>query len=246
MAEPDPNPTPSTFPMTSWGLIRASQQPAAPAYRQGLERLFRTYWGPVHNFIRRCWGTNPTEADDLTQEYFLAFMEGDFLQGVSAEKGRFRAYVRVTLKHFLLDRKRHAAAQKRSPEGRLLSMDALRQDGSFPDVPDPEGKNPEDLLDADWRCAAIWAALRRLEVEAREGGREWAYACFFARDIRPPEGGPPSREDLAREAGKAVHDVANALHWARQRYKELLIGEVRDSVVDPSDLDVEMRELFGL
>ncbi|MEK7867650.1 MAG: sigma factor [Planctomycetota bacterium] len=246
MADADPDRTPTTFPVTSWGLIRAGQATETLAYRQGLEGLFRTYWGPVHNYIRRCWGADAVEADDLTQEYFLAFLEGDLLKGVSAEKGRFRAWVRVTLKHFLLDRKRNARALKRSPGGRILSMEALRKDGSFPDVPDPAGKDPDELLDADWRCAAIWAALRRLEAEARDEGREWAYACFVTRDIRPPEGGPPNREELARQAGKAVHDVANALHWARQRYKALLIEEVRDSVVDPSDLDTEMRELFGL
>ncbi len=233
----------SQFPSTQWSALHHGRNAAPLERRESLDRLFRRYWGPVYNYVLRQWGSSQEEAKDLTQEYFLAFYEKDFLAGVSAEKGRFRAFVRASLRNFLLAHRRDANAKKRSPEGGIVSIDALPP-GVSP--ADPSQRSPEEALDDDWRSAVVDGALERLRAEAVERGKEWSYDCFLLRDVRPPDGGPPTYEALAERTGRAVHDVTNALHWARLRFRELMIDEVRDSVSSPADLEAELRDLFGI
>lgn len=233
----------SRFPSTRWSAIHSGQGAAPLDRRDSLERLFRRYWGPVYNYVLRQWGSSHEEAKDLTQEYFLAFYEKDFLAGVSEAKGRFRAFIRASLRNFLLAHRRDAHAKKRSPEGGVVSIDALPPGVSPADT---SQRSPDEMLDDDWRSAVVDGALERLRVEAVERDKAWAYECFVRRDVRPPEGGVPTYEALAQETGRAVHDITNALHWARQRFREFMIDEVRDSVSSPEDLEVELRELFGI
>ncbi|MEK7865784.1 MAG: sigma-70 family RNA polymerase sigma factor [Planctomycetota bacterium] len=243
MAAPWTEGAESQFPSTRWSAIRHGRDAGPLDRRDSLERLFRRYWGPVFNYVLRQWGSNHEEAKDLTQEYFLAFYEKDFLAGVSEAKGRFRAFIRASLRNFLLAHRRDAHAKKRSPEGGVVSIDALPPGVSPADT---SQRSPDEQLDEDWRSAVVDGALERLRAEAVGHGKEWAYDCFVRRDVRPPEEGTPTYEALAQQAGRAVHDVTNALHWARQRFRELMIDEVRDSVSSPEDLEVELRELFGI
>ena len=62
------------FATTHWSTILAAKDLAVPGAHDALERLCRTYWYPLYVFVRRK-GHGPPEAEDLTQDFFVRFLE---------------------------------------------------------------------------------------------------------------------------------------------------------------------------
>ena len=87
------------FTTTHWSVVLAAGQLDAPRAGEALEQLCRAYWYPLYAFVRR-QGQTPEDAQDLTQGFFTHLLRKDFLSGVGPEKGRFRSFLLVCLKHF--------------------------------------------------------------------------------------------------------------------------------------------------
>jgi len=100
------------FQPTLWTMILRARDPGSPERRQALDQLIQAYWKPVYFFIRRK-GRDVETAKDLTQSFFTAFVEKDFLKNVSPEKGRFRSFVLASLTYFLSDEYDRSRALKR-------------------------------------------------------------------------------------------------------------------------------------
>src|SRR5436309_7586188 len=112
------------FATTHWSVVLAAQG-SSPAVEQALEKLCRTYWWPLYEFVRR-QGYNPEEAQDLTQGFFARLLERRDLDAVRREKGRLRSYLLASLKHFLADEWRHAMAVNRGKEQWMIPLEKLR------------------------------------------------------------------------------------------------------------------------
>lgn len=237
---------PGPFPTTCWTVIRAGQDRDSPRYQASLETLYRRYWGPVYLHIRRHWSADVEDAKDLTQAFFVSFLEGDLLRSVDADRGRFRSFVCAALRHFLLNQKRAAAAGRRRPPGGLLSLDALAGDDSRFDVPDGSSADADEAFRQDWKRAVLETALEDLRAQARARGREVAVDLLVRYDLDRKPGERLTYQDLARDTGLTVHQVTNGLHWARQELRAAVRRELREQVASPEDLQAEARELFGL
>jgi len=66
------------FATTHWSVVLVAGQDSSPKARQALERLCSSYWYPLYAFVRR-EGYPPSDAQDLTQEFFARLVEDDFL-----------------------------------------------------------------------------------------------------------------------------------------------------------------------
>ncbi len=100
-------------PATHWSVVLEARNSFSPAAMQALDQLCRTYWYPIYAYIRRR-GYKPEEAEDLTQNFFLHLLEQDALKAVDQAKGRFRAFLLVALKNFLINQwNRSAEAGRR-------------------------------------------------------------------------------------------------------------------------------------
>src|SRR5262245_37273445 len=97
------------FTTTHWSVVLEARDGDSPGAAAALERLCQTYWRPLYAFIRR-EGYDATEAQDLTQEFFLRLLSRDFLQHLRHQQGRFRSFLLTFLKHFLLDHREKAGA----------------------------------------------------------------------------------------------------------------------------------------
>lgn len=236
---------PQPFPPTSWTLIRVAQDPAAPAFRSGLDSLVGKYWGPVYLCVRRHWARDTEEAKDLTQAFFLAFLEKGFLTGVQSDKGRFRNFVCVALRHFLLKQKKHAKAQKRAPRSGLLSLDAAWESGRFPEPAAPPPPDTEEQFREDWKRAVLDAAMAQLRKKAEEVGKLPCVEMLLQYDLGPERVERPTYQSLASAFGLTVFQVTNGLHWARKELRSFVIQEVRDQVASDEDLRDEVRDLLG-
>ena len=231
------------FPEPSWSLIDRCQELDSSGVRSSLDVLFRKYWNPIYSYIYRNWTRNADEAKDLTQGFFLAFLERDFLASVQADRGRFRSFVLAALRNFLLNHKRAARARKRSPEGGLVSLEAAGGDAAARPIPD--AAQGEDPFDQDWKKAVLETVLAELRRHAAAKGRDLLVDLLVARDLEPPPEGKPSYEALAASRGLTVHQVRNGLHWVRGEFMAILRREIEEQVAFAEDYDREVAALFG-
>ncbi len=95
----DPAKGDAAFRTTDWSIVLDAGTDGARK-RRALERLCRTYWQPVYGFIRLL-GNEPEHAKDLAQAFFAHLLETDFFATADPDRGRFRAYLRQTCRHFL-------------------------------------------------------------------------------------------------------------------------------------------------
>jgi len=99
---------PGVFTTTRWSLIlsRADSKSAEKDTRAALAELCRIYWRPIFAFVSRR-GYSAADAEDLTQNFFVMILEGDWLQNADPRRGRLRSLLLKSLQNFL-----NAAADK--------------------------------------------------------------------------------------------------------------------------------------
>src|SRR5688572_16280693 len=100
------------FQSTHWTVVLAAGRTHTPESAVALEKLCATYWFPLYAYVRRR-GHSQEDAEDLTQAFFAAFLARNFLEQVSAERGRFRAFLLASMKHFLANEADRSNRQKR-------------------------------------------------------------------------------------------------------------------------------------
>ena len=93
-----------------------------PQADHALEQLCHTYWYPLYAYVRRR-GHEKADAEDLVQAFFTRFLAKNYLEGLSAERGRFRAFLLASLKHFLANEWDKSQRQKRGGGATHLSLD---------------------------------------------------------------------------------------------------------------------------
>src|SRR5438552_4149470 len=90
------------FPTTAWGFIQSIKDCADVDYLPALNPFLAAYWKPVFCFLR-ARGYRLHEAEDLTQAFFLRFLERDWILKVDPQKGRFRTFLLTLLVRFVAD-----------------------------------------------------------------------------------------------------------------------------------------------
>ena len=59
----------------------------------------------------------------MTQAYFTELLEKDYLEDVEPSLGRFRAFLKVSVKHFLSKERDKANALKQGGQLKIISLD---------------------------------------------------------------------------------------------------------------------------
>ncbi|MBI2900970.1 MAG: sigma-70 family RNA polymerase sigma factor [Planctomycetes bacterium] len=228
-----------SFPRTRWTLLRSAADPEAPDYRASIEGLAATYWRPVYAHFRRKWGKTNEDAKDMTQEFFAALCEKDFLDGLSPDQGRFRSYIMAALDNFVRRRHRDDGRLKRGGGAPRLSIECA---GIF----EPSGgDSPDRAFLRDWARSVLDESLEELEARYQDRGMEKAFRLFRLHDVEPEAGADLSYAALAERLGTTVTDVTNLLYRVRKELREAVLRRVRDTVTSEEEAEEEMRELFG-
>lgn len=220
----------SKFQTTRWSLIAAAQGSPAQA-RAALEQLCRAYRPPVLAYVRRN-GYPRAEAEDLTQAFFLRFLERGWYVEADPCRGRFRTLLLVVLRNFLHDQHAQACTLKR---GALRRVDPAAIDAVAAD------ESPEQAFTRAWLGTVLAHALRRLE-------REWDHAGKRARfeQLAPllvEHADPSELRQLAAATGLRSNTIAVQAHRMRQRLRQLVRLEVMQTVGSTEALEQELAEL---
>jgi RNA polymerase sigma factor (sigma-70 family) len=229
------------FAPTRWSVVlSAAGDPAGSEARRALSELCGAYWFPLYAFVRR-QGCGAVEAEDLTQEFFARLLEKNYLAAVDPAKGRFRSFLLVAMRHFLLNEWAKARAVKRGGGRRLLALDALDAEARYAAEP-PDDLTPERLYERRWALAVLEGVLDRLRTEYSRAGKadlfETLKGCLTA------EAAAPTHAEAARRLGMTEAAVRVAAHRLRRRYRDLLREEIAQTVADPRDA-AEIEDEIG-
>jgi RNA polymerase sigma factor (sigma-70 family) len=238
-------PRPGAFATTRWSLILsgADSKAAGKETRAALAELCRIYWRPIFAFISRR-GYSAEDAEDLTQDFFVMILEGDWLQHADPSRGRFRSLLLKSLQNFLNDAADKTYARKRGGDVSFVSWDAWMAEAPSQLSISTETLNSwpaERLFDVRWAATVVERALRRLREECERKGRLRVFDVLSA--YLTAERDDVSSVNLATTLGVPQATVKKLLYHMRQRYRWLLRDEVAHTVENPADVEDELRYL---
>jgi RNA polymerase sigma-70 factor (ECF subfamily) len=229
------------FATTHWTVVLAAGQRHTPQSDRALEELCRTYWFPLYAYTRR-HGHSKEDAEDLTQAFFARFLAKNYLEGLNAERGRFRAFLLASLKHFLANEWDKSQRQKRGGPLEHLSLDWQVADTQF-QIASTTEPSPDQAFDREWAMALLGKVVDRLrgECDADGKGKQFEQLKIFLTAGK----GALSHADAARSLDMDETAVRVAVHRLRKRYRALLRDEIAQTLSDPSQVAEEIQALFG-
>ncbi len=215
---------------TQWTHVFEAHQEGAAALRAQNE-LIQRYLGAVYRYILGAVH-DPHRADDLTQEFAIRLVRGDFRRA-TPERGRFRDFVKAAVRNLITDDQR----RKRLPQ----------LDDDFPEPASRDAPPGDDEVFLErWREELInrtWDALAGFEQQTGQ---------LYHTVLRLKASDPGLRslqiaEQLTRQSGKPVSETAvrKTLQRAREKFAELLFDEVGRSIQSGNcgDIEEELRAL---
>lgn len=227
------------FATTRWTVVLHAGRKSSPQSDRALGELCQTYWYPLYAYVRR-QGKTKEDAEDLVQAFFARFLEKNYLEGLSAELGKFRAFLLASLKHFLANEWDKSQRQKRGGGAAHLSLDWQSADERYHlDPPDPS--SPDRVFDREWALALLERVITRLRDECAKDDK----AALFEQTkgyLMVGEKLIPYAE-AARSLGLEEGAVRVAVHRLRRRYRELLRDEIAQTLSDPAQVSEELRSL---
>lgn len=244
----DPNFSPSSpsqnerFATTNWNVVVAAGGPESPNAKLALSTLCELYWYPLYSFVRRR-GYDSAEAQDLTQAFFAMILEKNSFSVADPARGRFRSFLLTALKNFLAKQWRDQGAQKRGGNQPLLSINFQNAEEQY--VHEPEHRlTAERIYERKWAITLLDITMGKLSDEYEKAGK----SAVFDRIKGQLGGESPSQSirEIADVLQMTEGAIKVAIHRLRRRYRDLLRNEIADTVVDPSDVDDELRSLFNL
>ena len=229
------------FATTHWTVVLKAGQRHTPQSDHALEELCRTYWFPLYAYVRRR-GQTKADAEDLVQAFFARFLAKNYLEGLSAERGRFRAFLLAALKNFLTNEWKKSQRLKRGGGDTVLSLDWETADTKF-QVADTNEPSPDKTFDREWAVALLALVIEKLRAECAAEGKAKPFEQLKVFLTAPK--GTISYADAAHALGVDEGTARVAAHRLRKRYRELLRDEIAHTLADPAMVDEEMRALFG-
>lgn len=223
---------------TAWTVILEAQDPASPERRARLERLASLYWSPVHNHLRMQWNLAADDAADLTQEFFLKFLEEGFLKGAAPERGRFRTFLKMKLRDLVVDDLRKRSALKRGGAERFVAIDS---EGT--QEPRWRGLGPDEAFDREWAACLMTESIRTLESQLKAEGSDHVFQALKQCVLLKPA---KSYRDCAAFLGVKESDIRNYVFRARTLLRETVRRQVRESVARESEVEEELAHLLRL
>jgi len=223
----------SAFGQTQWGKILAVAASDPAAAQAAIAELSAAYWRPVYRFVRAAWRKSNEDAKDLTQEFFATVFQPRLLSRADPKRGGFRNYLLASLRNFLSDRARHDAGLKRGGGAAPAPIESAD--------PASAAAGPEREFTRGWAEGLLAEALAELERSLAARGRERVFRVFKASC----EDDGASYRDVAERCGVSVTDVTNFLFEARRELRRLLEARVAAYAGSRTEIEAELRELFG-
>lgn len=211
----------SIFPRTDWAELGK----AAAAEQVSLDRLVRLYWQPLKIFLVATFPNLKNQADILLQDFAEdKLLQEGWLQKADQSRGRFRNFLKTSLRNFVLNRL-NLAEVKNPP----ISLEELERE-----LPEPEASAEE--FDLAWAQTVLAETLRRMEADCKnpaEGQprRSYIWEMFRLRLLEPIFNGAaevPYEQLIDRFGLKSPTDASNTLLSAKRIFKAHLNKVIKE------------------
>jgi DNA-directed RNA polymerase specialized sigma24 family protein len=231
------------FPSTRWTMVLDAGESQTPPDQalSALSELCRIYWRPIFLFLRR-QGSNPDDAQDLTQGFFAHLIESRAYARADREKGRFRSFLLGALKHFVAHARAHDRTQKRGGGMILAQLDTAA-------IAEADARNvatkawsAERVYEREWAETLLRHALDRLAEECALAGKDELFEHLNSHLSVTSEAAVPY-DELALRLSRPITTLRSDVARLRSRYRAILREEVRGTVAEVSEVDPELRHL---
>jgi hypothetical protein len=226
----------SIFPRTDWAdLSKAAAAEPAP-----LDRLVKLYWQPLRIYLLATFPNLHEQVDALLQDFAEdKILQEGWLRKADQNRGRFRDFLKTSLRNFVLDRLNRAEA-KNPP----LSLDELEQEL-------PEAQADSEAFDLEWARTVLSETLRRMEADCRRRGddqprRGYIWELFCIRLIDPifnDAAQVPYDQLIERFGLKSPMDASNMLLSGKRIFKTQLDRVIREYAGQDAAAAVEIKAL---
>jgi RNA polymerase sigma factor (sigma-70 family) len=235
----EPGPAGCYFVTTRWTVVLSAGHKSSPQSDRALAELCQMYWYPLYSYVRR-QGHTKEDAEDLVQAFFARFLEKNYLEGLAADRGKFRAFLLASLKHFLANEWDKTQRQKRGGGVPHLSLDCQSAEERYHLEPaDP--MRPDLAYDREWALALLEQVIVRLRGECVADGKERLFE--EAKGFLMVGESVTDYDEVAQHLGVDNGALRVAVHRLRRRYRELLREEISQTLSDPAQVVEELRSL---
>lgn len=211
----------SIFPRTDWAELGQS----AAADTASLDRLIRLYWSPLKIFLTATFPGLKDQAEVLLQEFAEdKMLKAGWLQRADRERGKFRDFLKTSLRNFVLDRFSRAEV-KHAP----VSLDEMEVDW-------PAAETTTEAFDLTWVHTVLAETLRRMEADCKDPAAEQPrrsriWEMFRIRLIEPFLNDAPQvpYDQLIGSFGlKSPTDASNMLLSGKRIFKMHLTRVIKE------------------
>lgn len=233
MSEPSKS---SIFPRTDWAELGK----AAGAEQMSLDRLVRLYWQPLKIFLMATFPGLKNQADTLLQDFAEdKLLQEGWLQKADQSRGRFRDFLKTSLRNFVLNRL-NLAEVKYPP----ISLEELEQE-----LPEPGVASEE--FDLAWTQAVLAETLRRMEKDCKKPGKDQPRRSYFWEMLRIRTLDPifndapqvPYDQLVERFGLKSPTDASNTLLTAKRIFKKHLDEVINEYAGQDAATAIEVQAL---
>ena len=223
--------------MTDWsGVGHAAASVGKDADR--LNQLILRYQRPLLVYLLAAFPSLESNADELLQDFAQdKILRQGWLGKASRERGRFRDFLKTSLRNFVHGYLRRNASAP-------ASLDELGLD-----VP-AEERSPE-LFDLDWARTVLAEVLQRMEDDCRGPGegqprRTCIWEVFRLRMLQPAleDSEPAGYEEIVRQFGiVSPADAQNMLGTAKRIFTRHLNAVIREYETSERAVKAEIEDL---
>lgn len=228
------------FEETQWSLILRARDEDSGISKEAISRLCNAYWFPIYSYILHK-GYSRDQSQDLTQDFFVLFLEKDFVNSVSHGRGKFRSFLLAATNHFLADEWRRKKSQKRGGGKVFISLDFAKGDRLYAEMAS-DSLSPEQIFDRNWAQTVLARAQNRLRSEYRLAGKERIFDVLQL--VLSESNARVGYDRLAEELELSPGAARTAAYRLRKRYAEMLKDEISQTLDDPSNAETELGHLL--
>ena len=223
---------------TRWTMILDAGSEGA-SRRAAMEQFAGAYWYPVYAYIRRR-GSSHESAEDLTQGFFAAMLEKNWLAGVERRTTRFSTLLLGILNNYLVSEHRGLTRQKRGGGAVPVSLDMAAAAQWFGAEPRTE-ETPERVFERRFALSVLAGGLEAMKTALHAAGRGRQFDLLSPFLSREP--GKGDYDAAAQTLGISPNAVAAAVLRLRREYRQYVREEVAAGLNDSSLVDEELRHL---
>lgn len=231
------------FVTTHWSVVLSARDRGSPQSAAALEKLCRIYWYPLYAYIRRN-GQSKENAEDLTQAFFARLLEKKSLDSAQQERGRFRSFLLVALKRFLVNEWEYTRAQKRGGGQIHMSLDTELAERKFQTEIAAAEIPPDRAFERRWALTLLDQTMSRLRTEFERAGKTSEFEklkIFLTADKKEI---PYSK--IADELGMNENALRVTVHRLRKRYRELFREEIGHTLAEGESVEDELHYLLSV